>query len=356
MELLEMKIGANLTKLRKKKGLTQDQLAEKLGVSAPAVSKWERDTSYPDITLLCPLARALDTNVDTLLQFEEDLPDQKVTEIINQAMEKALQDGYEAGEHMISDLLRRYPSSVGLKFHAAAAWNIFPVFFPTVDEEIRLRWTANKKELLSQVRASQTAAYWQTATLQLAEIAIAEGQLKEGEQLLKELPEYNADSTAGWSLLYLKKEEPEEALKTVQKRLFSLVRQVQTCLTMMLNPEITDDNEAALKICEVYRSVDQLFGLGGMYDGLFLEIYLRMNRYEEAADCFVRYADVITGDADLPRRFLFTPGLDIKETQPAASKKSRQILLQALQEDERFQPLLSYPQCKAAIEKIKASL
>lgn len=70
---MELKIGARLAQLRRKKGLTQEQLAQRLGVSAPAVSKWETNTSYPDITLLCPLARALGVNVDTLLQFEEQI-------------------------------------------------------------------------------------------------------------------------------------------------------------------------------------------------------------------------------------------------------------------------------------------
>ena len=57
MEATQKKIGAQIAALRRTKGLTQEQLAEMLGVSAPAVSKWETDSSYPDITLLCPLAR-----------------------------------------------------------------------------------------------------------------------------------------------------------------------------------------------------------------------------------------------------------------------------------------------------------
>ena len=65
-----MNIGGHIAALRKARGLTQEQLAAQLGVSAPAVSKWETNSSCPDITLLCPLARALGTNVDTLLQFE----------------------------------------------------------------------------------------------------------------------------------------------------------------------------------------------------------------------------------------------------------------------------------------------
>ena len=48
-------------------GLTQEQLAGKLGVSAPAVNKWERGNSYPDITLIEPLAQALDISVMELL-------------------------------------------------------------------------------------------------------------------------------------------------------------------------------------------------------------------------------------------------------------------------------------------------
>ena len=50
-------------------GLTQEELANKIGVSAPAVSKWEKGVSYPDITLLPALARILGTDVNTLLTF-----------------------------------------------------------------------------------------------------------------------------------------------------------------------------------------------------------------------------------------------------------------------------------------------
>lgn len=42
---MELKIGARLAQLRRKKGLTQEQLAQRLGVSAPAVSKWETEDS-----------------------------------------------------------------------------------------------------------------------------------------------------------------------------------------------------------------------------------------------------------------------------------------------------------------------
>ena len=351
---MDMKIGAKITELRRKKGLTQDQLAEKLGISAPAISKWETDTSYPDITLLCPLARALDTNIDTILQFEESLTDKDVIEKINGVIETARQDGYEAGERRVFELLHQYPNSVALKYNAAAIWDTFPILFPSVKEEIQKNWTDNKVKLLIEVRNSGTGAYWQTATLQLASIAVAENRLKEAEQLLKELPEQIVDPTTIWSSLYLKKEEPLEALKTVQKRLFSLVQQVQACLTVMQNPNVTSDNEQALKICEVYKAVDDLFGCGGMYDGLFIEIYYRMNRLKEAADCLEHYVDVLIGETVLPKAFLFSPGLNITKNQHEAAKELRQMLVYEL--EERYQSFLEYPKCKKAIEKLKMSM
>lgn len=60
-------LGKRIAMLRKEKGLTQEQLAEKVGVSAQAVSKWENDVSCPDITLLPLLADLFDVSVDELL-------------------------------------------------------------------------------------------------------------------------------------------------------------------------------------------------------------------------------------------------------------------------------------------------
>ena len=60
-------IGARIAKRRKDLGMTQEDLAGKLGVSAQAVSKWENDVSGPDISLLAPLVKTLDMTTDELL-------------------------------------------------------------------------------------------------------------------------------------------------------------------------------------------------------------------------------------------------------------------------------------------------
>lgn len=350
---MEMKIGVKLTELRRRKGLTQNQLAEMLGISAPAVSKWENDSSYPDITLLCPLARALDTNVDTLLQFEETLTEEEILEKINLLIESTLQKGYEYGEEMLRDLLHKYPNSCVLKFNASLVFDTFRMLFPTEDKELQEKWKLKKKELLTELYSSGASAYRQQATLNLAIMAINDDDLARGEQLLKELPEHAVDATTAWFQLYTKKNEPKEAVKITQKRLYTLIRQTQFCLTALMSPKLGGSDEDALEICEIYKTIDQLFGLGGLYDGLFLDIYLRMGRLDDAAACFVRYVDTMTRNLTLPKKKLFSPGLDIKERQPPVTKELKKMLLRGL-EDESFKPLLSYPECRDAIEKLKA--
>ena len=62
-----MKIGGYIQHLRKAEGLTQRDLAEKLGVSFQAVSKWENGDALPDVALLPELCEVLDTTADKLL-------------------------------------------------------------------------------------------------------------------------------------------------------------------------------------------------------------------------------------------------------------------------------------------------
>ena len=65
-------LGSRITQKRKALGFTQEELAEKLSVSAQAVSKWENDLSCPDIALLPTLAKILSTTVDELLTGKND--------------------------------------------------------------------------------------------------------------------------------------------------------------------------------------------------------------------------------------------------------------------------------------------
>ena len=71
---MDMTIGKRIAILRKEKNLTQEELANHMGVSPQAVSKWENDQTCPDISALPRLARLLGVSVDELLEGKAELP------------------------------------------------------------------------------------------------------------------------------------------------------------------------------------------------------------------------------------------------------------------------------------------
>ena len=79
------KFGLFVTELRKKKNLTQKDLAEKLYVSDKTVSKWERGLSMPNVVLLIPIADILDVTVTELLRGEK-IDTQKNIETFGRSM------------------------------------------------------------------------------------------------------------------------------------------------------------------------------------------------------------------------------------------------------------------------------
>ena len=78
-------IGETIASLRKQKGMTQNELAEKMNVTDKAVSKWERDLSCPDINTISKLADILDVSVEELLKAKkkENSNTAKMKDLIN---------------------------------------------------------------------------------------------------------------------------------------------------------------------------------------------------------------------------------------------------------------------------------
>ena len=82
-------MGMMIASKRKELGMTQMELAEKMGVTDKAVSKWERDLSCPDISSLPKLAEIFGMSVDELMQVRTDTKENtnnKVSEIVNLAL------------------------------------------------------------------------------------------------------------------------------------------------------------------------------------------------------------------------------------------------------------------------------
>ena len=89
-------IGTIIQQKRKDAGLTQAQLADRLGVTAPAVNRWEKDLSFPDAALLAPLARCLKTDLNELFSFYDSLSAKERELIVDKARVMIINDDIDS--------------------------------------------------------------------------------------------------------------------------------------------------------------------------------------------------------------------------------------------------------------------
>lgn len=375
---MELNMGTKIIALRKAKGMTQEQLAAALGVSAPAVSKWETDSSYPDITLLCPLARALGTDVDNLLAFEEELSQEKLGQHMVEIVELARQGKVPQAEEKLNALLHRYPSDIPLKFSAIAALSFFEMNLDLGaggDEEmktrhedhlekgypekecqpVRQRLTKQKKQLAQAVHDDGNPAYYLSSVSMLVSLALAEGELEEAEKLLKENITNTADFTALWVKLHLKKGERDQALQTLQRQAYKLVTDLRICLICLMGEDIGLERDNVVEICGILERIDAMFSVGGnMGAALFAEVYLREGEQEKALEYLEQLVDQMTGQMAPPNPLVFAPAIVPEKV--GWSREMKLVVLQALEKDACFEPLRSQERFQAIVGRMKKAV
>ncbi len=106
---MEIKIAENIKRLRKAKSVTQEQIAEVLGISVTAVSKWERGETYPDITLLFPLAHYFGVTLDDLMGYDEEKIQAEIEEALNEYRSLWMTEP-EKAHQVIIKAYREYPN------------------------------------------------------------------------------------------------------------------------------------------------------------------------------------------------------------------------------------------------------
>ena len=106
---MNLNIGTNIKRLRLEKGLTQEQLAELLCVSTAAVSKWESKNTYPDITLLFPLASIFGVTIDELMGYDEAKENTEIDKILEECRRLYIEGRFEEKSKLIESARKKYP-------------------------------------------------------------------------------------------------------------------------------------------------------------------------------------------------------------------------------------------------------
>ena len=254
-----MKLGQIIRERRKNCGLTQEQVAQALGVSAPAVNKWERDVSFPDITLLPPLARLLGTDLNTLLSFRETLTDGEITSFVNGLDETVQRQGYGAAFQAACGKLREFPSCDRLRYAAAMYLYGALAFYPPPDEEV---YRTQLEQWFQSLSESADPEVRQGVLPVLISRFRQQGEFEKARQLIDSLPVPVVDKEGQLALPLAQEQKWEEAASLWERKVMKLATDLQTALLHLMEAaEREGRQQDADSIALVYRRISQLLGL-----------------------------------------------------------------------------------------------
>lgn len=243
-------------------GYTQEQIAQRLGVSVPAVSKWENGVTYPDVGLLSALARVLNIDVNTLLCFKMELSDVEIAHLVEEVSKIAISQGIETAFSVAEQNLHEYPTDVKLMYTLASTLQ-GSMMMISVSDSIKEKIDFKIRQMYEQVGNSGNNKYADGSNFILASKAINEGKYEYAQELIDRLPEYSViDKKIMQANLWMETGKQKEAKKIYASRVISIVNQIQPPLVRLIEAVTKDgDEKEASELVECGQDLVKAFGL-----------------------------------------------------------------------------------------------
>lgn len=248
---------------RKALGLTQEQVAEYLGVTTPAVNKWEKGNTCPDIALLPPLARILKIDLNTLFGFYEDITKQEIILFCKQINEAVLSEGFEAGFALAREKIREYPNSDTLLHNVALQLQGLLVT-AGLEEEQKEAYLKKIDAWYERLTKSDEAIIRNSVYFMLASRAIGEERYDKAQEYLNQIPNRKdtPDKRMLQATIYLNQNQAEEAAKLLEQMLLTAVNDVQMVMCRLVDTNIAlGAHDTADYVAERVSKLAELFDL-----------------------------------------------------------------------------------------------
>ncbi|MEG2007394.1 MAG: helix-turn-helix transcriptional regulator [Oscillospiraceae bacterium] len=247
---------------RKELGLTQEQVAACLGVSAPAVNKWEKGSTYPDVALLPALARLLKTDLNTLLCFNEEMTQKEIGLFLNRVADICFNEGFPSAFAAAMEKVREYPASAELLYSLAMILEGSLMTSELPPEEMSA-YGSEITALYKRVVECGASKYSDAASYMLASKAISDGDCDKAREALDMLPEYSGlDKRTLQASLLLKEGKNGEAAKLLEHKLLGSINEAQSTLVALARIAVLEgDEENARRLAHCGREQAELFCL-----------------------------------------------------------------------------------------------
>ncbi len=190
-------IGKTIRRLRKERGLTQEELAERLNVTSQAVSKWESESGMPDISQIVPLASVFGVSTDVLFGLDNTTEMSEAWAIVERALAKekyGQRETYLAAYDELCKGLKKYPANLILMNYCMNLGTSLAlpdngwIYDPERGEQIA-RETVRVAELVAECSENMTEIL--TAHQNLVFLYLAQGQFEQAATEARQFPVRN---------------------------------------------------------------------------------------------------------------------------------------------------------------------
>ncbi len=239
---MKLLIGENLRRLRREKNITQEELAEVLGVSYQSVSRWENGACYPDMELLPTLAAFFSVSVDTLLGADEAVEKTRVADYLARFQEAISVGDVEMCIAVAREGVAEYPNNYALLNKL-----MYALFIATDEDGNVPDWRENMQKYDAEITAlgERIMKYCPDADLRheamyrLAFNHCEMGRRAKGREIFEMLPSQRwcREANLWWAL------EPEEKLPYTYKMVMSSYDMLYWAISRFVGARLLPDEQ-----------------------------------------------------------------------------------------------------------------
>ena len=335
-----MNIGSVIIKYRKEAGYTQEEMANRLGVTTPAVNKWENGNSKPDIELLSPIARLLHISLDTLLSFQEKLTDFEIGEFIQKMDKMFSEEGYEKTYQWAVNTIKKYPNCNLLIWQIAVMLDSRRIIGECdnpdkYDEQINAWYEIalnDEEEKIQHHAADSLFGFY----LRKKDYAMA-------EKYLRYFSDYDPVKKVKMGQLYMQQGKTEDAYEKLEDVVFSTYTTLNLTFGTMITQALEEKNhEYAKYLAKKMNVLANAFDMGKYHEcAAMLNVVVAEKDVEGTFQVAKQLLENVDTMGDFRESKLYQH-MKFRNTENPYAKEMKKALLEGFRTEEEFSYMNGY--------------
>lgn len=310
---MNLTIGDNIKRLRRAKNVTQETLAEQLNISCPAISKWERNDTYPDITMILPLAGYFGVSTDELLGFDVAKNEERIQQLLKEKEALLMAGKWKESVQLIQEAHKEFPNDFRITYDY-----MYLIIGGNADnpKDVLLAHADELTTLCEQILDECTVDFIRNGSIDiLAKVSKAQGNVDKALELLEQFPDWQGN-IKGQKSEQLFDKDTDEWWYWIQRNFFDLSYFAINKLEKIIwfSDKSFDEKadstlrmiEYTLKVCEDASYEPGYMIVMGAY-GLMAYKYNLKGDYTKASEyydlCMMyakKYDDFVVSDRQIP--------------------------------------------------------